>query len=391
MRYLVLTACLVATGCHKYLIAQVSVTGQSPAVAAKDITQGLPGLITGSVENRGAQDVLLDSQPFVWNPAAPEQKFDFRVRTGSNVVTVLQYPGGPTSRTTTSVPTERSEKTWPFKVTISPVDLATSQEVSVKFFEDTARSLTLLDQAAGGETTPPTVTYDQVAKYIGAIAIVPKDWDPKTGVLASYIANVRVLKADPPITSGVRISRKLNIINSTAVSASLNVPVYGSIGAKVASNGVYRMNFDVTHNAIFDLDQQTFSTLLDPRNQAGNAAMADLEFWAAAYPEARLLVLRAVRYIVNSTIGLTQGKKYDTSIDVAVASMFTSNAAYSYSLDDEESYSLTGSVTAWKWKLHDLTLEQWVKYLREQRAKSTRSILPPDHPLLRGKVVGLMK
>ena len=326
---------LVLTGCNKYITAQVTVTPE--AVANSD--KGVPGKVTGVVENRGDKDTLLDSQYFVWTPGQVDPTFDLRVEKGTTVVTILTYPGGPTARKTAQVPVHPDKRTWPFPVTINAVDL-TTQTASIDFLQRSAEDLSLVSKPTStggvdGGTTPPSTNYEQVAKYMGALTIVPDKWDPNSGVIDRYIANVRVLSAPPAPESGIQVQKKLSITTDASAKVALSIPVYGSLGASLQDGTVYKMNFDIMHSAVLDLDQGIFKVLLDGNNKDGAAALAELEYWAGIEPTAKVVTLRAVRYIVKGTIGVTQGKNFASSMDAAVASgIYLKRCVQSFSLND---------------------------------------------------------
>jgi hypothetical protein len=358
---------LMLTGCHQYMVARVVV--KSEVVATDD--QGIPGEVAGTVENRAANDAILDSRHFTWIPGKEgKQTFDFKVEQDTKLVTLLEYPGGASTRKTTTLPSKPSGGPWPFPITIKAVDV-TTQIASIEYLTKGAETLSLVGSTPSEATTPPSTNFEQVAKYMGALTIVGPSWDATKDVLSEYIANVRVLQAPPAPVAGLGIQRKLCITNDAKATAALNVPVYGSLGASVAANQIYKMNLDITHNAILDLDQGIFGVLLDSKSKEGTSALVQLKYWASIEPNAKILVLRAVRYIVRGTIGVTQGKTFDSTIDASVASVFTSNAAFSFNLNDELYVPLTGNITAWVWKLQTASLSDFVK--KVELARGTES------------------
>lgn len=380
--HLVVIALPWLLGACSYITAKVTIAGQANPAGAEspssgNIPKGTPASLSGVIENRGQKDVLLDSRNFTWTPGQPGQAFDFKVKKGSTLVRVLKYPNGPTARATSEVPQNPASKEWPYPVTIDPVDLVSEQTASVEFFNSIATNMSLSDS---GGTSPPSTTYEEVAKLMGAIVIVRKDWKPEDGILNKYEASIPVSKANKPPTSGVGIQRKINILNAAAVSASLSVPIYGSLSGSLTANQIYRLNFDLTHTSILAIDTNIWPYLLDTTNQDGNLAMPVLEYFAKLYPDAQVIVLRAVKYVVHGTIGITQGKSYESNFDAAVASAFTTKAGYRFNLDDEMYLPMTGAVTGWLWVKQEQPLSVIYNRLAEQR--KLKRALPPDYSKL---------
>ena len=363
MKRIALVLASMLMGCTHYLNAAVKIS--PPA--------NQPGNVVVTLENRGKSDELLDSTALTVEPGKTATGM-FKVKAGTTLVTLLRFPGGAHARETRDVPTQHGQQPWPVSLELPSVDIV-DEAASEEWLRESAAKLSLDDEDGRSIATP----YSEVAKYIGALTIAPKDVNPKEFSVAKVIYAVPVFEPKPPApTEASTLKNRVELKYNANANSSLNVPVYGSLTGALTAGRFYRFAFDLVHYRMIGMDNGVLEALLAKDNPKADAALGALRLLASRNPDAQVLVLRTVRYIKSGTVGITEGKDFKSELSTAVASVFSTTAGYSFNVNEEQYVGMSSMVTAWVWVRLDSNLGEFMVKINEARGKIDGLPIPTD-------------
>lgn len=143
------------------------------------------------------------------------------------------------------------------------------------------------------------------------------------------------IKFSPPFT----VLRTVLLDKSLATKIKVAVPVYGSIDTSITDSSLYKATVEIKHTP-FENPFELASSLLnaeDVKLQAIQGAMAQ-------HADCAVRVIRGFRYVESAVFAVEQGIKFNGSTNLAVASVLTADAVYTFSKSQQSINTLAQAV-----------------------------------------------
>ncbi len=146
---------------------------------------------------------------------------------------------------------------------------------------------------------------------------------------------------DIEITQGGKISfhSTTNLLGSTLVSASLNVPIYGSLSGNFESNSIYKVDWKAEHFEFPNTDLQK-----DPFEEASNTVLGQMKRILKSNENYTLCYIDTVHVINYLSYASTKGTKVSSSVSSAYLSIFTADASYIFDARSTDVQTMTRQV-----------------------------------------------
>lgn len=294
---------------------------------------------------------------------------NIEAKRGQRIEAIFEFPNHATTKKTDVVPYKASKK-WTWNVSVPKIT-----EYDAKTAQDQIKELAI--QLRGKSKEDVAIRLSDVQRLFGALIIVPPD-KTLTGDNVQYLNtldSIQIYKIDDlDKAAGLTASGTTEIKRDTSVNANLNIAVFGTVGASMTTNSLYRVQWSLKHDHL--LQTQSMGTAL-ANLDSNSEAMKTLEFFANLHPNASVWVLTEVSLIRSGALSLVEGQSTQVIADVTSA-ICTSDAAYKFSTDRQQLFGVNDYVVGWTARLFAQNVLELYKVLQGNTAKGAADEIDPS-------------